>query len=91
MSIKSKKNKMPVQTPHERITNFKEVELGFTVEQAVDEAKRCLQCKRPKCVEGCPVAVQIPEFIKLIADKKFDAAAKKIKETNSLPAVCGRV
>lgn len=82
---------MPVQAPELRIKNFGEVELGFTDEQAITEAKRCIQCKKPKCVEGCPVNVQIPEFIKLIAEKKFDEAAKKIKETNALPAVCGRV
>ncbi|HPN32223.1 MAG TPA: NADPH-dependent glutamate synthase [bacterium] len=89
--IKKEKIKMPVQEPEKRVKNFEEVELGFTEEQALEEASRCLQCKNPKCVEGCPVKVQIPEFIKLICEKKYDAAAKKIKETNSLPAVCGRV
>ncbi|MBP7653030.1 NADPH-dependent glutamate synthase [Candidatus Dependentiae bacterium] len=89
--IKKSKIEMPVQKPEIRVKNFGEVELGFTEEQALAEAARCLQCKKPKCVEGCPVKVQIPEFIKLICEKKYDAAAKKIKETNSLPAVCGRV
>ena len=91
MSLNKHRSEMPVQNPEIRIKNFGEVELGFTEEQAVAEAKRCIQCKKPKCVEGCPVNVQIPEFIKLIAEKKFDAAAKKIKETNALPAICGRV
>ncbi len=75
----------------ERIRSFSEVALGYTREQAVTEAKRCLQCKKPKCVEGCPVEVNIPSFIKLVAESKFEDAAKKIKEKNSLPAICGRV
>ncbi len=82
---------MPEQDPQTRIRNFDEVPFGFTPELAQAEASRCLQCKKPKCVEGCPVNVQIPEFIKLIADGEFVAAARKIKETNGLPAVCGRV
>ncbi|HPP87091.1 MAG TPA: NAD(P)-binding protein, partial [bacterium] len=82
---------MPTQPAELRIKNFDEVELGFTEEQAIAEAQRCIQCKKPKCVEGCPVNVKIPEFIKLITERKFDEAAKKIKETNSLPAICGRV
>jgi len=87
----SARTKMRTQPAEIRIHNFDEVELGFSAEQAITEAKRCIQCKKPKCVEGCPVKVKIPEFIKLIAEGKFDAAAKKIKETNSLPAICGRV
>lgn len=75
----------------ERIRDFEEVPYGFTAEQAVQEAKRCIQCKKPKCVKGCPVEVNIPAFIKLIAEGNFDGAVKKIKETNALPAVCGRV
>ena len=82
---------MPAQDPHERRHNFDEVALGYTSEMAVEEAKRCLQCKKPLCVAGCPVNVDIPAFIKLIADGHFAAAAKKIKESNNLPAVCGRV
>ena len=74
-----------------RRRNFKEVALGYTEEQALNEAGRCLKCKKPFCVEGCPVNVQIPDFIKLIQEQKYIDAAKIIKETNSLPAVCGRV
>ncbi len=75
----------------ERIKDFQEVPLGYTPEQAISEAKRCIQCKKPLCVKGCPVEVNIPAFIKLVAEENFEAAAKKIKETNALPAVCGRV
>jgi len=71
--------------------NHQEVPYGYTSELALLEAGRCLQCKNPRCVEGCPVNVDIPKFISLIAEEKFDEAAKKIKETNLLPAVCGRV
>jgi glutamate synthase (NADPH/NADH) small chain len=83
--------KMDEQPPEVRVKNFDEVPYGLTPEKAIEEAKRCLQCKRPKCVAGCPVEVQIPEFIGLIAEGKFIEAACKIKETNVLPAVCGRV
>jgi len=82
---------MAQQPVQERIKNFNEVPFGFTPEQAKKEAGRCLQCKKPACVGGCPVEVKIPEFIKLIKDGNFAAACPKIKETNSLPAVCGRV
>jgi glutamate synthase (NADPH/NADH) small chain len=82
---------MPEQDPQARIHNFDEVPLGYTLEQAVGEASRCLQCKNPHCVEGCPVQVDIPAFIRLIAEGKPAEAARKIKETNCLPAVCGRV
>ncbi|MDP8218035.1 MAG: NADPH-dependent glutamate synthase [Candidatus Theseobacter exili] len=82
---------MHKQNTSARSKNFKEVALGYTEEQAINEANRCLKCKKPLCVEGCPVRVQIPEFIKLIEDRKYVEAAYKIKETNSLPAVCGRV
>lgn len=82
---------MPEQTPSERIRNFSEVPLGYSPEQAIAEASRCLQCKKPKCVEGCPVAVDIPGFVALAAEGKFLEAARKIMETNVLPAVCGRV
>ncbi len=85
------KVKMPEQMPNERNKNFKEVTLGYTEEMAIEEAKRCLQCKHMPCVKGCPVNVQIPQFIGLIADGNFKEAYEKIKETNSLPAVCGRV
>lgn len=82
---------MPVRPAEVRNKDFDEVPLGYTPELAQIEAQRCLQCADPLCVGGCPVAVQIPEFIQLIADGKFSDAAKKIKETNTLPAVCGRV
>lgn len=75
----------------ERIRDFEEVPLGYTAEQAMEEAKRCIQCKNPLCVKGCPVEIDIPAFIKLVAQGDFDSAVKKIKENNSLPAVCGRV
>jgi glutamate synthase (NADPH/NADH) small chain len=86
-------NRVPMeeQPAEERIKNFKEVPLGYTEDQAAEEARRCLQCKKPACMSGCPVEIDIPAFILLVAEKKFLEAAKKIKETNSLPAVCGRV
>ena len=82
---------MPEQDPKKRITNFEEVPYGYTAETAITEAKRCIQCKKPACVAGCPVDVKIPEFVKLIAEGDFIGAARKLKETNGLPAVCGRV
>ncbi|MDR2577405.1 MAG: NADPH-dependent glutamate synthase [Chitinispirillales bacterium] len=82
---------MKEQDPAARARNFDEVPYGYTDGEAVSEASRCLKCKKPLCVNGCPVNVQIPEFIGLIADGDFAAAAKKIKETNALPAICGRV
>jgi glutamate synthase (NADPH/NADH) small chain len=82
---------MREQSPLDRIRNFEEVPLGYAEEQAVLEAGRCLQCKKPKCTEGCPVAVDIPGFVALVHQGKFAEAARKIKETNVLPAVCGRV
>jgi glutamate synthase (NADPH/NADH) small chain len=82
---------MPKQEPFERIKNFDEVALGYTEELAQEEARRCLDCKNPKCQEGCPVAIEIPKFIKCIAKGDFSAGIMKIKETNALPAVCGRV
>jgi len=85
------KTPMPEQKPEVRNKNFDEVALGYTEEMAVEEAKRCLGCKNRPCVSGCPVKVQIPEFITLVAEGKFEEAYLKIVETNSLPAVCGRV
>jgi glutamate synthase (NADPH/NADH) small chain len=82
---------MPEQPASQRIHNFEEVPKGYSPEEALAEAKRCIQCKKPLCVTGCPVNVQIPQFIQLIVDNEFSAAARKIKETNALPAVCGRV
>jgi glutamate synthase (NADPH) small chain len=85
------RQKMAEQDPTERIANFHEVPYGFSEDQAVKEAMRCLQCKDPRCVSGCPVNVNIPWFMKLAAEGKFIEAARKIKESNPLPAVCGRV
>ena len=82
---------MPEQKPEERITNFDEVALGYTVEQAKEEATRCLNCKNHPCVSGCPVNVRIPEFIAKVAAGEFEEAYKIIASTNCLPAVCGRV
>ncbi|MGA3173049.1 MAG: bifunctional dihydroorotate dehydrogenase B NAD binding subunit/NADPH-dependent glutamate synthase [Syntrophorhabdales bacterium] len=86
-----KRERMPEQEPKLRIQNFNEVALGYTRENALREAARCLGCKKPSCVEGCPVAVQIPQFIGKIKEGDFMGAIRTIKETNSLPAVCGRV
>ncbi len=92
-SIKKAKRRepMPEQNPMVRIQNFNEVALGYSKESAMREASRCLNCKNSPCVEGCPVNVQIPKFIKLIKEGDFMGAIHTIKETNSLPAVCGRV
>jgi glutamate synthase (NADPH/NADH) small chain len=89
--IKVDRVMMPEQDPDVRRRNFMEVPLGLSEEMAITEAKRCLQCKKPACVDGCPVSVAIPEFIKCIADGNFSAATKKLWERNALPAVCGRV
>ena len=82
---------MPEQAPEDRVANFLEVPFGYTQELALLEAGRCLLCKKPRCVTGCPVNIDIPGFISLIRDGKFIEAALKIKEQNALPAVCGRV
>lgn len=86
-----KKTPMREQPPQERIRNFKEVPYGYFEEEAMLEAKRCLQCKEPSCISGCPVEIDIPGFIKLIAEGDFRGAIRKMKEKNSLPAICGRV
>ncbi len=86
-----KKNEMPVQDPVLRSTNYKEVALGYTPEQAIDEAQRCLNCKNKPCVNGCPVQIDIPAFISEVAKGDFEAAYKIITRASSLPAVCGRV
>jgi len=85
------RNKVLQQLPQERIKNFFEVALGYSQEQAEEEAKRCLQCKDPFCIKGCPVEIDIPIFIRLIQEGKRREALEKIKEKNNLPAVCGRV
>ena len=86
-----KKVDMPVQDPNIRNNNFLEVALGYTEEMAIEEARRCLNCKHKPCVNGCPVKVNIPEFIQEIAKGDFKKAYDIIKGTNALPAVCGRV
>lgn len=86
-----KRQQMPVQAPEKRICNYEEVTLGYTPEQAAAEAQRCLNCRNMPCVSGCPVQVQIPAFIRLLASGDTEGAYRKIIETNALPAVCGRV
>ena len=93
MDKEQRKHEVPMakQDVLERIHNFYEVALGYTEEQAVAEAERCLQCPKPSCIQGCPVDIDIPAFIKEIKDGNFLAASAKLKEKNSLPAICGRV
>ncbi len=86
-----KKNEMPVLPPEYRATVFREVALGYTREQAIDEANRCLNCKNKPCVSGCPVGIDIPAFIEKVAKGEFEAAYKIISLSSALPAVCGRV
>ena len=86
-----KKNPMPHQDPVVRAGNFQEVALGYTKEQAIDEAQRCLHCKNMPCVSGCPVQIHIPEFIAKVAEGDFEAAYQIIAQDSALPAVCGRV
>ena len=86
-----KKNPMPSQDPNVRNKNFDEVALGYTEEQALDEAQRCLHCKNKPCMQGCPVMVHIPDFIAEVAKGDFEAAYQIIAATSALPAVCGRV
>ncbi|MHA2188421.1 MAG: dihydropyrimidine dehydrogenase, partial [Candidatus Thorarchaeota archaeon] len=83
--------KMPEQDPTTRASNFEEVPFGLTPEQAMTEAQRCISCRNKPCIGGCPVGVQIPEFLALVAEGKFIEAAQLIKQTNVLPAVTGRV
>jgi len=85
------RQKMSEQKPEDRVRNFNEVPFGYTPEVARLEAGRCLQCKKPKCIDGCPVEIDIPAFLQLIDDGDFMGAARKLKEQNSLPAICGRV
>jgi glutamate synthase (NADPH/NADH) small chain len=85
------KTEMPARDPQERRSSWDEVALGYTVEQAVVEARRCLQCQDPLCEQGCPVNVPIREFIRLVALRQFDEAARTIRRRNLLPAICGRV
>ena len=85
------RNPMPEQDPDKRNKNFLEVNEGLSEEQAILEAKRCIDCPSPTCITGCPVGINIPKFIKKIEAGEFLEAASVLKETNALPAVCGRV
>ena len=90
-NMSPKKNEMRTQVPEVRARNFDEVALGYTEEQAIDEAKRCLNCRNMPCVSGCPVRIHIPAFIAKVAEGDFEGAYRVISEASSLPAVCGRV
>lgn len=90
-NMQPKKHPMPVQEPSERNKNFKEVALGYDAQTAIDEAKRCLNCKNKPCVSGCPVGIDIPRFIAFTAAGDFESAYETITQSSSLPAVCGRV
>ena len=85
------RNAMPLHSAKERILSWEEVPIGYSLEQAMDEAARCIQCKKPECIGGCPVGIDIPAFIKLVESGDIAGAAAKIRETNFLPAACGRV
>ena len=95
MSDKKKLNlnrvSMPKQSPEERRRNFLEVAYGYSQEEAVGEADRCLQCKKPRCIEGCPVGIDIPAFIEAVREGDMGRAVRIIKDKNSLPGICGRV
>ncbi len=89
--VKIARRPMPQRPPAERSKDFAEVNLGLSAEEAVAEARRCLDCAKPGCIAGCPVRIDIPTFVKLVEKGEFAAAAAKVREANSLPAVCGRV
>jgi len=89
--IQIARHEMPTRDAEERRHSFEEVALGYTQDMAIEEAERCLQCKKPLCVDGCPVGVRIPEFIKALRDGDVRGSAAVLKSTNSLPAICGRV
>ena len=91
MAVNPKKHEMPTQAPEARARNFQEVALGYPAEIAVEEARRCLNCKNAPCVQGCPVNIQIPDFIRHMKDGDFEGAYQVISRSSSLPAVCGRV
>jgi glutamate synthase (NADPH) small chain len=89
--MKVARHGMPTQTPEARVRNFDEVAIGYEAQTAMEEAQRCLQCANPPCVKGCPVGIDIPAFIDLVRRGDFQGSLAKIQETNTLPAVCGRV
>ena len=89
--IKKEAVLIPKQKPEVRRQNFSEVALGYTEEQAKEEANRCLQCPKPQCIQGCPVEIRITDFIKLIREGKYEEAVAEVKKKNALPAICGRV
>jgi glutamate synthase (NADPH/NADH) small chain len=89
--VKKEATPMPKQKPEVRRRNFNEVALGYSEEQAKEEANRCLQCPKPQCIAGCPVEIRIPAFIKLMREGKYEEAIAEIKKKNALPAICGRV
>ncbi|UCH58037.1 MAG: NADPH-dependent glutamate synthase [Candidatus Bathyarchaeota archaeon] len=91
MAARGPQVEMPKQPPEERVDNFDEVAQGYTEEMAIEEALRCLTCPNPQCIKGCPVDIDIPGFIDLMKQGKFDEAIKEVKEKNALPAICGRV
>lgn len=91
INFKREKNPMPEQKPHVRNQNFFEVSTGYTEQMAVNEAMRCLKCRKKPCMAGCPVMVKIPEFIAKVAEGEFEEAYQIVRETSSLPAICGRV
>lgn len=90
-NMKKPRTAMPQQEPAVRARNFLEVATGYTMEMALDEASRCLHCKNKPCVSGCPVNIEIPDFIKMISEKNFEGAYQVISQSSSLPAICGRV
>ena len=89
--MKKPRTLMPKQDSSKRTANFDEVNLGYAEQQAIEEASRCIQCAKPRCVEGCPVGINIPKFVKFIRDKQFGKAISIIKKANNLPGISGRV
>ena len=91
INFKKVKNPMPEQNPQVRARNFEEVSSGYTPQQAVNEAMRCLKCRKKPCTKGCPVMVNIPAFVAKVAEGEFEEAYQIISETSALPRICGRV
>ena len=91
INLKKVKNPMPEQDPIVRAGNFEEVAEGYTAQMAINEAMRCLKCRKKPCTKGCPVMVRIPEFVAKVAEGDFEAAYQIISDTSALPRICGRV